>query len=137
MNQLDRTGCFCKRIREVRKIKNISSEWVAQKVGVPYETYSNIESGLIECLDFETAMSIAFVLDVNMDFLCGFTDEILPNNLSTVLNDFDLNIESERITRALIHEILLMDDSEKEELKKKLQRMEPLNNKSHQYILDD
>ena len=137
MNQPDRTDCFCKRIREVRRIKNYSSEWVAQKVGIPYEKYMNIESGLIEYLDFETAMSIAFVLDVNMNYLCGFTDELLPNNLSTILNEFDFNIESERITRALIHEILLMDDTEREDLKKKLQQIEPSNNKSHQFILDD
>ena len=122
MAKSDRTECFCKRIKEIRTSKKISPRWIAKKVGITKYEYLQIEAGETEQLDLETAMGIAFVLDVNMNYLCGFSDDLLPTNLSTVLNDFDVNNESENLTRTILHEVMLMDDEEKKDFEEKLRK---------------
>ena len=122
MAKSDRTECFCKRIKEIRISKKIPPRWIAKKVGITKAEYLQIEAGETEQLDLETAMGIAFVLDVNMNYLCGFSDELLPTNLSTVLNDFDVNNESENLTRTILHEVMLMDDEEKKDFEEQLRK---------------
>ena len=122
MSKEDRTACFCKRIKEVRISKAISPAWIAKKVGISKEDYLQIESGTTKQLDLETAMSIAFVLDINMNYLCGFTNEKEYTNLSTVLNDFNVNDESENLIRTILHEVMLMDDEERKDFSEQLKR---------------
>ena len=122
MAKSDRTACFCKRIKEVRTSKKISPRWIAKKVGITKTEYLQIEDGKTDNLDLETAMGIAFVLDVNMNYLCGFSDDLLPTNLCTVLNDFDVNNESENLTRTILHEVMLMDDEEKKDFEEHLRK---------------
>ena len=109
----DRTVFFRKRIKEIRTSKDISPQCIAKIVGITEEEYFEIETGITEQIDLKTALNIAFVLDVNMNFLCGFTDEIKHNDLSTILNNFDNSGEIEEYIRTNLHEVILMDDEER------------------------
>ena len=111
----DRTVFFRKRIKEIRTSKGISPQSIAKKAGITEKDYVEIETGIAEQIDLETAMNIAFILDVNMNYLCGFTDEIKHNDISAILNDFDNDRELEENIRSILHEVILMDDKERQD----------------------
>ena len=115
MSQSATTIIFGQRIKEIRKSKNISPRWIAKKVGITKSEYLDIEAGSVDEIDLEVAGGIAFVLDVNMNYLAGVTNDILPSNQSELLNEFDVNNESEKITRKIIHGYILMSDEERKE----------------------
>ena len=118
----DRTVLFRKRIKEIRTSKGISPQSIAKRAGITEKEYVEIETGITEQIDLETAMNIAFVLDVNMNYLCGFTDEIKHNDISAILNDFDNDREWGENIRTILHDVILMDDEERKAFTEQLRK---------------
>lgn len=58
------------RIRAPRKEKNISSDYLAEKVGIAVESLWHIENGARNT-SLQTLCNIAEVLDVSIDYLLG------------------------------------------------------------------
>ena len=61
------------RIRATRKEKNISSDYLAEKVGIAVESLWHIENGARNT-SLQTLCNIAEVLDVSVDYLLGRMD---------------------------------------------------------------
>ena len=61
------------RIRATRKEKNISSDYLAEKVGLAVESLWHIENGARNT-SLGTLLKIAVELDVSLDYLVGRTE---------------------------------------------------------------
>ena len=84
------------RIREVRKLRGLSQERLAEKVGVDPKQISRIEGGK-SAPSFETLESIAIHLQVKMKDLL----------------DFQHLVAEENIEDQVLRQLLLMDDQTK------------------------
>ncbi len=66
------------RIKELRRAKNLTSKELAARVGVAESTMSLYENGKREP-DFETLGRIADILETDLDYLLGLSDELRPS----------------------------------------------------------
>ncbi|MEV2909859.1 helix-turn-helix transcriptional regulator [Paenibacillus larvae] len=62
------------RIRSIRKKKNISGFAIADKLGISAQHYYSIERGT-RTLNVETAIKLAEIFDVSIDYLLGVSNE--------------------------------------------------------------
>ena len=67
------------KIRRVREFKNLSQQYVADKLSVSQSTYSDMENGKITVSDEKLAM-IANVLDVSVDVINEYNDQVVFNS---------------------------------------------------------
>jgi transcriptional regulator with XRE-family HTH domain len=67
------------RIRRVREFKNLSQQYVADKLSVSQSTYSDMENGKIAVSEEKLAM-IANVLDVSVDVINEYNDQVVFNS---------------------------------------------------------
>ena len=65
------------RIRSSRREKNISSEVLAEKIGIAVESLWHIENGARNT-SLQTLCNIAEALDVSVDYLLGRSDSPTP-----------------------------------------------------------
>ncbi|MBI3233269.1 MAG: helix-turn-helix transcriptional regulator, partial [Bacteroidetes bacterium] len=63
------------KIRRVREFKNLSQQYVADKLSVSQSTYSDMENGKIAVSEEKLAM-IANVLDVSVDVINEYNDQV-------------------------------------------------------------
>lgn len=105
-----------KRVKEIRIERGYTTEFVAEKAEVGYADYLSIEDGTAIPNDLESIASIAFVLDISLDYLMGFSDEKKLSNQSALLNEYDINDEMQRMTREILHTVMLLDKNEQKEL---------------------
>ena len=80
---------FHEKIKELRKEKGVTGEFVANAVGLSESAYRNYERGVREP-NFETLSKLADFYDVTTDYLLGREDDLL-DFLS--LSDDDKNLE--------------------------------------------
>ena len=69
------------RIRSSRREKNISSEVLAEKIGIAVESLWHIENGARNT-SLQTLCNIAEALDVSVDYLLGRSDNT-PSQMTT------------------------------------------------------
>jgi len=67
------------KIRRVREFKNLSQQYVADKLSVSQSTYSDMENGKIIVSEEKLAM-IANVLDVSVDVINEYNDQVVFNS---------------------------------------------------------
>lgn len=106
---------FSKRIREAIKEKGLSKEWIVERANVSIDDFCNIESGDIFSYDVYVIASIAYVLDISMDYLMGWSDEKKPSNQNEQLNEFDINDPEQKTEREIIHYLSLLNEEERQE----------------------
>ena len=116
MNTKESLAIFSKRVKEIRIERDYTTEFVAEKAEIRHEDYLEIEKGTNIPNDLEPVASIAFVLDISLDYLMGFSNEKKPSNQSELLNEYDINDEKQKMTREILHTIMLLDNKEQKEL---------------------
>ena len=116
MNTKESLAIFSKRDKEIRIERDYTTEFVAEKAEIRHEDYLEIEKGTNIPNDLEPVASIAFVLDISLDYLMGFSNEKKPSNQSELLNEYDINDEKQKMTREILHTIMLLDNKEQKEL---------------------
>lgn len=67
------------KIRRVREFRNLSQQYVADKLSVSQSTYSDMENGKIAVSEEKLAM-IANVLDVSVDVINEYNDQVVFNS---------------------------------------------------------
>ena len=83
------------RIRSTRKEKNISSEFLAEKVGIAVESLWHIENGARNT-SLQTLCNIAEALDVSVDYLIGRLDSPTEAAVRASASTHHLNEEQTR-----------------------------------------
>jgi transcriptional regulator with XRE-family HTH domain len=68
------TLIFTARLRERRKLSNLTQTEVATKLGIPRSTYSGYEKGLREA-GYGVLVNLSSLFDVSIDYLLGRTDK--------------------------------------------------------------
>lgn len=116
MDKKERYELLAKRIKEVREEKELTTEFVAHRAEISHDEYLAIENGSYIPDELEPIASVAFVLDINVDYLTGFSDEKKPSNQSELLNKYDIGDEEQRMTREILHTFMLLKESEQKEL---------------------
>ena len=106
---------FSERLKKVRELKGLSEQWVADLANISVEEYSQIEKGNLPTNSLSLVINIAYIIDINMDYLLGFSDDPLPSNQNALLNKYDVNDPEQKIQREILHLITLLDDEKKEE----------------------
>lgn len=106
---------FSKRLREAIKEKGLSKEWIVERANVSIEDFCNIESGDIFSYDVYIVASIAYVLDISIDYLMGWSDEKRPSNQNEQLNEYDINDPEQKTEREIIHYLSLLNEEERQE----------------------
>jgi transcriptional regulator with XRE-family HTH domain len=77
---------FGTRIRELRKITNLSQREVAEKIGINFTYLSKIESGDMNPPSQEVIRKLATVLGVEFDVLMTIAGKV-PTELDPILKD--------------------------------------------------
>jgi transcriptional regulator with XRE-family HTH domain len=67
------------KIRRVREFRNLSQQYVADKLSVSQSTYSDMENGKIAVSEEKLAI-IANVLDVSVDVINEYNDQVVFNS---------------------------------------------------------
>ena len=111
---------FTKRLKEIRKEKGFSKEWVAEKAQISLDDYIQIESGNIFNYDISIVIRIAYILDIDVNYLLGWSDEKRVSYQNELLNKYDINNPSERIQREILHLLSLFNEDELNKVKSEL-----------------
>ncbi|MEG2522231.1 MAG: XRE family transcriptional regulator [Anaerovoracaceae bacterium] len=69
-----------KKIKELRKSKNISAEDLAAKIGVSPSTIYRYENGDISKVNIDNLKQLAYALDTTASFLMGWTDNSVASS---------------------------------------------------------
>ena len=94
------------RLKELRKSHHMNQLEFAKKIGAAQNTVSNWENGKRQ-IDTDTAVKIADLFGVSVDYLLGRSDE--PNTLS-------LDEQMDGIEFALYGEVKELTDEQKQEI---------------------
>lgn len=65
---------FCARLKEIRKIRKMTQQEIADKTGIPSTSISHIEAGSRKP-SLENFYKLVVVLNVSGDYLLGRTDQ--------------------------------------------------------------
>ncbi len=71
-----------KKVKSLRKMRGISQNQLAKKVGVKQATLSRLEAGLAKQMKSEALARVATALGVTTDYLFGNADKVRPEDLS-------------------------------------------------------
>lgn len=83
---MDETAIFAKRMKEARGKNGLKQKELAEKIGVTPQTISAYEkAGKAPTMD--NAISIAKILDVSLDWLCGIDRDVKKQNDITTIGD--------------------------------------------------
>jgi len=110
-------GIFIKRLKESIKEKGFSAEWVAEKAQISFNDYKQIESGGIFNYDISVFARIAYILDIDVNYLLGWSDEKRISYQNELLNKYDVNNPTERIQREILHLLSLFNEDELNKVK--------------------
>src|SRR5882757_7303177 len=104
---------FGKRLTEVRKMKKLSQDDVARKLGVQGAVIDRYERDEVKP-SIEMAAAIAEALEVSLDYLVGNTDLILEKNIVSKIVDIQqLNVEDKAHVFALLDAFLQSNKAKK------------------------
>jgi len=71
------------KIKNIRELKNLTQEYVAEKLGITQAAYSKIESGTTK-VSYEKLFQISNILGVEINELLNFDSQKFFNNLNNV-----------------------------------------------------
>lgn len=74
MNDFEKRQLLGIRIKEQRKLNNMSQTDLGNKLGIKFTTISKYESGEIKSIDSIMLNKISKILDCSIDYLLGRTD---------------------------------------------------------------
>lgn len=114
-HQIEKT--FTKRVKEIRKENGFSKEWVAEKSQISLEDYKQIEAGDVFNYDISAVDRIAYVLDIDVNYLLGWSDEKRISYQNELLNKYDINDPSEKTQREILHLLTLFNEDELNKVK--------------------
>ena len=64
-----------KRLRQILKERGIKHVWVSEKTGISHSVLKGFLSGRVSSLKADAAIKIAKLLNVDVEYLVGLTDE--------------------------------------------------------------
>jgi transcriptional regulator with XRE-family HTH domain len=104
---------FGKRLTEVRKMKRLSQDDVAKKLGAQGAVIGRYERDEVKP-SIEMAAAIAEALEVSLDYLVGNTDLLLEKNIVSKIVDIQkLNTEDKAHVFALLDAFLQSNKAKK------------------------
>lgn len=68
---------YYRRLKDLREDHDMTQTQLVEILGMHKTTYTNYEQGKRE-IPFELVIRLAELYDVSIDFIAGFTDELLP-----------------------------------------------------------
>lgn len=66
---------YQERIREERELQGITQKEMANRIGTSFQYYSKLETGR-HIMTIERAIEICRILNISLDYIVGFTNEI-------------------------------------------------------------
>jgi len=99
------------KIKNVRELKNLTQEYVAEKLGITQAAYSKIESGTTK-VSYEKLFQISNILGIEMNELLNFDSQKFFNNLNNVKgnnNGITLDTTQENIETLYQDKIKLLE----------------------------
>jgi transcriptional regulator with XRE-family HTH domain len=108
------------KLKKIREFKNLTQEYVSEKLNMSQSNYSRIESNEVD-IPFTKLQQIAEVLEVKVNDLIEFDAKYFFNNVSAQTINGDLNVTSER-ERALYEQQIDLLKNENSYLKSLLNK---------------
>ena len=120
MRQLQ--SIFAQRTKMTREQKKIPPCLIAKCLDISEETYHKIEEGVLPASLMQAA-EISFVLDTDLEYLLGMSNEPNPTHINQLLNSFDLADNGQKVERDLTHKFMLLDEDLRNMLAQRLNQM--------------
>ena len=114
---------FSKRLQETIKEKGLPEEWIVERAKISLKDYKSIKSGDIFSYDVYAIASIAYVLDISLDYLMGWSDEKRPSNQNEQLNKYDINNPEQKAERKILHYLSLLDEREQKDFLSQIEKL--------------
>lgn len=114
------------KIKRIRTIKNLSQEYMADKLGMSVPGYGKIERDETD-LPFSRLEQISQVLGMRVEDIVSFDEKIVLNIMNNQIGIKDFNFNQDKLTdneRELFNKLLAAKDSEIESLKKLINNLE-------------
>ena len=93
------------RVRAARKLRNMTAEALAEKIGIAVESLGHIECGARKP-SLQTLYNIALTLDVSMDYLVGRSLSPIETVVQSCLSESGLTVEQEQLLIDLMRNII-------------------------------
>lgn len=94
-----------KRIKQVRKMRDMSADALSEKVGIASQTLRHIENGDNKTR-LQTLLNIADVLGVSMDYLLGRVHSPNETIISEIKNTYGLTDHQVNMLRHMVENIV-------------------------------
>ena len=94
-----------KRIRKARKMREMSADVLAERVGIAIQTLRHIENGDNKT-KLQTLINIADALSVSMDYLLGRVPSPDETIASEIKNTYGLTDYQEKMLRVMVENIV-------------------------------
>ena len=93
------------RIREVRLLRKMTADTLAEKIGFATESLRHIEGGSSKP-SLQSLYKIAVVLNVSMDYLTGLTSSFEDAVIKNCVTGVELSSEQEKMLRDIIKSMI-------------------------------
>lgn len=100
------------KIKKVREIKGYKQEFMAEKLDISQQSYSNLESGKID-VPFTKLESIAEIFQMRIEDLVSFDEKLVLNNYGSIEGNQYANINNnfpEKLEKLYEDKIKLLED---------------------------
>lgn len=98
---------FCERLRIIRKLNNVTLEKLAKDLGTTKATLSRYENGLRDPKS-EVVNQLSEYFKVSSDYLLGNTDNPNKEKIEYNINNLDLDILYEELSKSNNEDIILI-----------------------------
>lgn len=95
------------RVRTARKMRNMTAEALAEKIGIAVESLGHIECGARKP-SLQTLYNIALMLDVSMDYLVGRSLTPIETVIQSCISESGLAAEQEKLLMDLTRSMILV-----------------------------
>ncbi len=95
------------RVRTARKMRNMTAEALAEKIGIAVESLGHIECGARKP-SLQTLYNIALTLDVSMDYLVGRSLTPSETVIQSCISESGLAAEQEKLLMDLTRSMILV-----------------------------
>lgn len=95
------------RVRTARKMRNMTAEALAEKIGIAVESLGHIECGARKP-SLQTLYNIALTLDVSMDYLVGRSLTPIETVIQSCISESGLAAEQEKLLMDLTRSMILV-----------------------------
>lgn len=109
------------KIRKVREIRNISQDYIANKLGISQSAYSSIENGRTKINDSKLKL-ISEILEVDSDIIKNFNEQVVFNSCSQSGFSNVYNIQSIEKIQELYEKLIIEKDNRISFLEKELEK---------------